>query len=333
MVLKWHDLNTTRRPLGDAGTTSSNTTESLVLPPQQDQSKDYSQPLDINAATPTTHNVDIDATVPLTTDNSAIATLTPDTEPSPPSTGTIPLAADDQQPPLLPPQTDDVERTLELFITHNPELTASDIAMLALEPRLRETDQAFLKMVLYAWRASRTLQAISLQRSHNLENPSNSFPTEPALNDEAAEEDLADVMPPDDNTSAPFWQTFTPNTHRSVDVAKVGPASFATASNTSATSNQSYMPLGAPGVIAALPKNEASVEELAEAIPPEANNSLAFTLNTYSEDLALRHSRNASLTDTEREQMQAEEDRVLQGNFPRNASLTEHREHSELRLA
>ena len=203
------------QPLGDADTTSSNTTTSLLLPPQQDQRKDYSQPLDFNAATPTTHNVDIDATVPFTPDNSAIATLTPNTEASPPSTGTIPLAADDQQPPLLPPQIDDVARTLELFITDNPELTASDIAMLALEPRLRETDQAFLKMVFYAWRASRTLQAISLQRSHNLENPSNSSPTEPELNDEVAEEALADLMPPDDYTSAPFWQTFTANTQRS----------------------------------------------------------------------------------------------------------------------
>ena len=89
-----------------------------------------------------------------------------DREASLPSTETIPLAADDQQPPLLPPQIDDVAPTLELFITDNPELTASDIVMLALEPRLRAADQAFLKMVFYAWRASRTLQGISLQWPH-----------------------------------------------------------------------------------------------------------------------------------------------------------------------
>ena len=93
-----------------------------------------------------------------------------DPEASLPSTETIPLAADDQQPPPLPPQIDDVAPTLELVITDNPELTASDIVMLALEPRLRAADQAFLKMVFYAWRASRTLQGISLQWSRNIKN-------------------------------------------------------------------------------------------------------------------------------------------------------------------
>lgn len=86
------------------------------------------------------------------------------------STETIPLAADDQQPPPLPPQRDDVAPTLEVFIIDNPELTASAIVMLAFEPRLRAVDQAFLNMVFCAWRASRTLQAISLQWSRNIKN-------------------------------------------------------------------------------------------------------------------------------------------------------------------
>ena len=64
--------------------------------------------------------------------------------------------------------------------------------------------------------------------------------------------------------------------------------------------------------------DEASVEVLVDFIPPDDNTSADFTPNTYLEDLALRHSRNASLTDTEREQMQAEEDRVIQGDFPRS---------------
>ena len=67
-----------------------------------------------------------------------------------PSTETISLAADDQQPPPLPPQSDDVPPPLEPFITE--ELTASDVIMLALEPRLRAADQAFLSMFFVAWR-------------------------------------------------------------------------------------------------------------------------------------------------------------------------------------
>ena len=57
--------------------------------------------------------------------------------------------------------------------------------------------------------------------------------------------------------------------------------------------------------------------------PPDDNASAAFTPNTYLDDLALRHSRNAFPSNTEEEQMQAEEDRVLLGDFQRNSSPTE----------
>ena len=295
---------------------------------KHDQSKDYSQPLDINATTSPTHNVDFGATVPFTTDNSTIATLTPATKPSPPSTETVPLAADYQQPPLLPPQTNDDARALELLFTHNPELTASDIAMLVLEPRLRDTDQAFLKMVFYAWRASSTLQGISLQWSRNIKNYTllnvifDAWLTsqEPHYNSDEPNDPRA----PDRNVTFAHLPTLQTNRHASETIpprdASTSPRSPTGAGRPEdlpprfdvwqARPILKHAPHGNnPSDTKSNPNttdpphHDTPPRPLAEDIPPDDNSSAPFWQTfTHSEDLALRHSRNAPLTDTQREQ-------------------------------
>ena len=62
--------------------------------------------------------------------------------------------------------------------------------------------------------------------------------------------------------------------------------------------------------------------------PPTTKTSAAIT--QLLDDLALRRPPHAPLTDAEREQMQAEQDKVLRGDFPRNATLTEHLPHDAM---
>ena len=76
-----------------------------------------------------------------------------------------PLAADDQQLPLLPPPVEDVDD-----VAPTPVLLTADNAMLAPETRLQATDRALLKMAFYGWHASRTQHDISLQWYNNIKN-------------------------------------------------------------------------------------------------------------------------------------------------------------------
>ena len=131
-----------------------------------------------------------------------------------PSTETISLAADDQQPPPLPPQSDDVTAALESFLTD--ELTTSDLVMVALEPRLKAADQAFLSMFFAAWRASKTLHGIAWRsiKNQNLlskifdawrtcqqPDPDNLPPTT-----NAGTHHISDQTPPTSNTSEDITQ-------------------------------------------------------------------------------------------------------------------------------